>query len=75
MEHVFRTLGKFLAISSAVKVYRGLYGDDIPQIEITRILNDLQATSNDYLFPKYVLKDNSLLDDVDIIDNSNDIGC
>lgn len=68
LEHTFRILGKFLAIASAVKVYKEIYGDDIPQIEIIRILNDLQVISDDYLYPKYSIKNQESL----ILDTDNE---
>lgn len=90
LEHTFKTLGKFLAIASAVKLYKIIYGDDIPQIEIIRILNDLQIISDDYLHPKYVIKKEVNFSDdfpntengsyytsydADVVDDNNDIGC
>lgn len=68
LEHTFKTLGKFLAIASAVKLYKEIYGDDIPQIEILRILNDLQIISDDYLYPKYSIKNQEYL----ILDTDNE---
>lgn len=76
MEHAFKTLGKFLAIASAARVYREVYGSVLSEEIYNSIINDLQVTSDDYLYPKYVVENNNnLLDDVDIIDNNNDVGC
>lgn len=82
MEHTYRILGKFLAIASAARVYREIYGDVLSGGVYNGIINDLQNTLNDYLYPKYVLENSNLLDDVDfdtydadIVDNSNDVGC
>lgn len=62
-EHICRALGRFLAITSTARVYKELYGNDIPYKKLVNILNMLQETSDEYLYPKYEIKTNPLLDD------------
>lgn len=72
LEHSFRTLNKFLAIASAARVYRKIYGDVLSEGVYNGIINDLQNTSDDYLYPKYILDDNT--NNYDEEDFLNDIG-
>jgi len=71
LDHTFRTLGKFLAISSASKVLREVYGEDIPKERVLAIIKELEDISNDYLYPKYILKGSSLIDINDYEDINN----
>ena len=82
-ENAFITLGKFLAIASAVKVYRQTYSNEIPEEIMTKLLNELETISNNYLNPLYTIKYDKD-DDWGIIpydtnydedDFLNDIGC
>ena len=61
-EHVCRALGRFLAITSTARVYKELYGNDIPYKKLVNILNMLQETSDEYLYPKYIINKNTLLE-------------
>ena|SRR4030042_3509285 len=66
LEHTFRTLGKFLAMTSALKVMKEFYGEDIPKDKLMTILNELGTISDDYLYPKYILKrESAVLDEAD----------
>jgi len=62
LDHTFRTIGKFLSIASASKVLKEFYGEEIPKERMFTIIKELEDISNDYLYPKYILKDSSLID-------------
>ena len=55
-EHICRALGRFLAITSTARVYKELYGNDIPYKKLVNILNMLQETSDEYLYPLYKIE-------------------
>ena len=62
LDHTFRTMSKFLSIASASKVLREFYGEEIPKERMLAIVKELEDISNDYLYPKYILKGSSLVD-------------
>ena len=69
LDHTFRTMGKFLSMASASKVLREVYGEEIPKERMVVILKELEDITNDYLYPKYVLKGSSLINDEYVEDN------
>jgi len=62
LDHTYVTMGKFLSIASASKVLREFYGEEIPKERMLAIVKELEDISNDYLYPKYILKGSSLVD-------------
>jgi|SRR3972149_10801550 len=63
LEHTYITMGKFLSMASSSKILMDFYGDEIPKEKMMVIIKNLRDISNDYLYPKYILKDGSLLVD------------
>ena len=75
LEHTFKVIGKFLSMASVSKVLIDFYGEDIPKERMLIILKELGNISNDYLYPKYNLKDGSAVlnnADYECIENNED---
>ena len=62
-EHTYITISKFLSMASASKILIDFYGENIPKEKMIVILKNLRDISNDYLYPKYALK-NGFLEEI-----------
>ena len=77
-EFVFRTLGKFLAISATAKTYKDIYQKDITKDYMERLMNDLQKIASEYFHPIYKIEPDKFTsyEDYEGSDfDTNDVGC